>query len=318
MTTSIIPATEFLKGKISKNAQRKKFQLLMLSIRNSDMCKKFNDTTGRCRKIYPFKGFEQILKIHGVVSILGGAENNHGKVNILLQSYVNRIRITSFSLTSDQLYVSTNASRIARALFEIAVKNNWANAASRLLSICKCTEQRLWEQQHPLRQLPSDLIREEHLMKLERSNLSLEKLIEMPAPEISSLLRLNPMQGKHIKELARSLPAIKVEASVQPITRTVLRVKVSIYPLFTWMDKVSGPSSEPWWLWVEDPESNYIYHNEYVTLSKKQVVKRNASRSEPHEVVFTIPIHEPLPTQYLLRVESDRLIFHRFRSFVKV
>ena len=212
----------------------------------------------------------------------------------------------SFSLTSDQLYISTNAARICRALFEITLKNNWANATSRLLSISKCIEQKLWEQQHPLRQLPGNLLREEVLVKLDRSKLSLERLLETPAKEISALLRLNPAQGERLKELARSLPSIRTEATVQPITRSVLRVKVLIYPMFTWNDKVSGVSSEPFWLWVEDPETNYIYHSEYVTIGRKSVVRRGGQRPDPVESVFTIPIHEPLPTQYLLRIESDR------------
>lgn len=31
-------------------------------------------------------------------------------------------------------------------------------------------------------------------------------------------------------------------------------------------------SSEPFWIWVEDPENNHIYHSEYFILHKKQVV----------------------------------------------
>lgn len=40
------------------------------------------------------------------VPVSGGSENLHGKVNILLQTYLSRGRINSFSLMSDQAYVS--------------------------------------------------------------------------------------------------------------------------------------------------------------------------------------------------------------------
>ena len=40
------------------------------------------------------------------LNVAGGKENTHGKVNILMQSYVSRISIDSFSLVSDMAYVA--------------------------------------------------------------------------------------------------------------------------------------------------------------------------------------------------------------------
>lgn len=54
-------------------------------------------------------------------------------------------------------------------------------------------------------------------------------------------------------------------------------------------------------MWVEDPENNTTYHYESLSLSKKQV-----SRREEQVIVFTIPIFEPLPSQYYIRLVSDR------------
>lgn len=36
----------------------------------------------------------------------GGTENVHGKVNILIQTYLSKGRIGSFSLVSDQAYIT--------------------------------------------------------------------------------------------------------------------------------------------------------------------------------------------------------------------
>ena len=41
-----------------------------------------------------------------VLSVKGGVENSYGKVNILLQVYVSREAVESFSLTSDLAYVA--------------------------------------------------------------------------------------------------------------------------------------------------------------------------------------------------------------------
>ena len=60
-------------------------------------------------------------------------------------------------------------------------------------------------------------------------------------------------------------------------------------------------SSEPFWIWVEDPVNNHIYHHELFLIAKKNVIKR-----EKQELVFTIPIFEPLPSQYYVRAISDR------------
>ena len=107
--------------------------------------------------------------------------------------------------------------------------------------------------------------------------------------------------GTKVKRAVHSFPAVSLAATIQPITRSVLRVKLTIAPQFSWDDKAHGSSCEPWWIWVEDAENDHIYHSEYFLLMKKQVVNE-----EPQELVFTIPIFDPLPPQYMVRAVSDR------------
>ncbi|KDD72408.1 Sec63 Brl domain-containing protein, partial [Helicosporidium sp. ATCC 50920] len=52
----------------------------------------------------------------------GGPETRHGKACILAQAFVSRARVDGFSLSADLNYVSQNAPRIARALFEICLR----------------------------------------------------------------------------------------------------------------------------------------------------------------------------------------------------
>ena len=234
------------------------------------------------------------------VAVSGGSENVYGKVNILLQAHVSRAKINAFSLVSDQNYVVTNASRIARALFEIVLRKNWPLLAGRVLKLAKTIERQMWDYETPLRQHPA--VKYDIVTKLEHRNFTLDKLRDLDSKEIGHLLH-HVRAGSDIKRAAHEVPLVSIEATIQPITRTVLRVKLMISPDFRWNDKVHGKGSEPFWIWVEDPINNHIYHYEYVMMPKKNVVKQ-----ETQEIVFTIPIFEPLPTQYYIRCLSDKWI----------
>ena len=64
--------------------------------------------------------------------------------------------------------------------------------------------------------------------------------------------------------------------------------------MFEWRDSAHG-SSVKWHIWVEDSENEHVYHSEQWILTKKMM------REEMQRLVFTIPIFEPLPTQYYIR-----------------
>uniref|UniRef100_A0A8C5IIZ9 Activating signal cointegrator 1 complex subunit 3 n=1 Tax=Junco hyemalis TaxID=40217 RepID=A0A8C5IIZ9_JUNHY len=228
----------------------------------------------------------------------GGVENNYGKINILLQTYISRGEMDSFSLISDSAYVAQNAARIVRALFEIALRKRWPAMTYRLLNLSKVIDKRLWGWVSPLRQfsvLPPSV-----LSKLEEKNLTIDKMKDMRKDEIGHMLH-HVKIGLKVKQCVHQIPSIVMEATIQPITRTVLRVRLSIAPDFTWNDQVHGSVGEPWWIWVEDPTNDHIYHSEYFIIQKKQVITK-----EPQLLVFTIPIFEPLPSQYYIRAVSDR------------
>ncbi|XP_005044023.1 PREDICTED: activating signal cointegrator 1 complex subunit 3 [Ficedula albicollis] len=228
----------------------------------------------------------------------GGVENNYGKINILLQTYISRGEMDSFSLISDSAYVAQNAARIVRALFEIALRKRWPAMTYRLLNLSKVIDKRLWGWVSPLRQfsvLPPSV-----LSKLEEKNLTIDKMKDMRKDEIGHMLH-HVKIGLKVKQCVHQIPSIIMEATIQPITRTVLRVRLNITPDFTWNDQVHGSVGEPWWIWVEDPTNDHIYHSEYFIIQKKQVITK-----EPQLLVFTIPIFEPLPSQYYIRAVSDR------------
>lgn len=53
-----------------------------------------------------------------------------------LQVYIGRAQVTTFSLIADMNYVGDNAPRLARALFEIALRNQWTLVVERMLTVC--------------------------------------------------------------------------------------------------------------------------------------------------------------------------------------
>lgn len=77
--------------------------------------------------------------------------------------------------------------------------------------------------------------------------------------------------GRIVKQCVRQFPSLSIVATIQPVTRNVLRVRLTITSEFEWSEKVHGATSEPWWIWVEDPDNDHIYHSEYFLLLRKQV-----------------------------------------------
>ena len=231
-----------------------------------------------------------------------------GKVNLLMQVYISRARMEAFSLVADSSYISQNASRICRALFELCLRRGWPSLAEELLTLSKAVDLRIWPHQHALRQFEQTLSAET-IYKLEERQATVERLFDMSAQEIGSMLRLNTSIGQKVRGCLESLPHLTMEATVQPITRSVLRVTVALTPEFRWRDAVHG-GLQRWLVWVEDPVNEHIYHNETFMLSKKL-----HGEGKQH-LAFTIPIFEPVPPQYFLRATSES--WHGCETFLEL
>lgn len=126
----------------------------------------------------------------------GGSENLHGKVNILMQTYLSRGFVKSFSLMSDMSYITQNAVRIARALFTIELRRNNAILAGRLLMVSKMFERQMWDFRSPMCQFTS--LPFEILDKLENRGLSVHTLRDMDYNEIGQMIR-NQRYGNFIQ-----------------------------------------------------------------------------------------------------------------------
>ncbi|PLB44895.1 putative DEAD/DEAH box helicase [Aspergillus steynii IBT 23096] len=226
----------------------------------------------------------------------GGNDSPHAKTNILLQSYISRAKIEDFALVSDSGYVAQNAARICRALFMIALNRRWGYQCEVLLSMCKSIEKQIWPFDHPFHQfdLPQPVLKN---LDEKLPSSSIEAMRDMETAEIGQLVH-NHRMGKTLTKLIDNFPTLSVEAEISPLNRDVLRIRLCIYPDFVWNDRHHG-ASESYWIWVENSETSEIYHHEYFILSRKKL-------HDDHELNFTIPLSDPLPSQIYVRAISDR------------
>lgn len=239
---------------------------------------------------------EMLARTSCPLEIKGGPSNKQGKVSILIQLYISRGSIDTFSLVSDAAYISASLARLMRALFEQCLRKGWSEMSCLMLEYCKAVDRQIWPHQHPLRQFDRD-ISAGILRKLEERGIDLDHLQEMSEKDIGALIRYLP-GGRVVKQYLGYFPSVLLSATVSPITRTVLKVDLTITPDFVWKDRFHG-TAQRWWILVEDTENDHIYHSELFTLTKRM------AKGEPHKLSFTVPIFEPHPPQYYIHAVSD-------------
>lgn len=171
--------------------------------------------------------------------------------------------------------------------------------ARHYLELSKGVEKKMKIDQSPLRQfyeLPKEVLRQ-----IEDRKATPEILLDMGIREVGSLVR-NQKLASRVLYLAARLPHLYITHSVQPITRNILRIHLYVSCDFTWSSQFHGPA-ESFHIWMEDGQTEAIYHSEYFMISKKQY-----DNEEECIVEFTVPIRDPLPPQYYIRCISDRWV----------
>ena len=232
------------------------------------------------------------------IPIKGSLEETTSKISILLQAYISKFKMEGFALNSDMVYVTQSAGRLFRALFEITLKRGWAPVAAECLKISKMVDRRMWSVSIPLRQFKG--IPDEIFRKLEqKEQFSWQHYYDMTPQQIGDIIKYHKM-GKTIHSLIQTFPRVELEVYLQPITKSSARIELTVRPVFTWDDKIHG-AGEPFWVFVEDADQEQILHSEQITIKKKY-------STEEHILSFIVPIYEPMPPQYFVRVVSDRWI----------
>uniref|UniRef100_A0A8D3C5P4 Activating signal cointegrator 1 complex subunit 3 n=1 Tax=Scophthalmus maximus TaxID=52904 RepID=A0A8D3C5P4_SCOMX len=211
-------------------------------------------------------------------------------INVLLQAYISQLKLEGFALMADMVYVTQSAGRLMRAIFEIVLNRGWAQLTDKTMNLCKMIDKRMWQSMSPLRQFKK--LPEEVIKKIEKKNFPFERLYDLNHNEIGQFF--SPTIHKYVHQF----PKLDLAVHLQPITRSTLKVELTVTPDFQWDDKIHG-SSEAFWILVEDVDSEVILHHEYFLLKAKYA-------QDEHLVTFFVPVFEPLPPQYFIRVVSDR------------
>nr|6QV3_A Chain A, Pre-mRNA splicing helicase-like protein [Thermochaetoides thermophila]6QV4_A Chain A, Pre-mRNA splicing helicase-like protein [Thermochaetoides thermophila]6QWS_A Chain A, Pre-mRNA splicing helicase-like protein [Thermochaetoides thermophila] len=240
-------------------------------------------------------------------------EEPTAKINVLLQAYISRLKLEGLALMADMVYVTQSAGRILRAIFEICLKKGWASVAKLALNMCKMAEKRMWPTMSPLRQYPT--CPAEIIKKAERMDVPWSSYFDLDPPRMGELLGM-PKAGKTVCALVSKFPRVEIQGNVQPMTRSMLRIELTITPNFQWDVELHGVT-ESFWILVEDCDGEEILFHDVFILRKDLA---EAEENE-HTVEFTVPISEPMPPNYFISVISDRWMHSETRmpvSFQKL
>jgi pre-mRNA-splicing helicase BRR2 len=233
------------------------------------------------------------------IPIKESMEETSAKINVLLQAYISRLELDGFSLVSDMVFIRQSAGRIMRALFEIALKRGWAALAERCLKYCQMIERRMWSTQSELRQFK--VLAPGVLKTVERKGLTVEKLYPLDSSQIGEAIDHSAAR-KVVYNLVHAFPRLDLSATVQPITRSLLRMELTILCDFTYNLEYHGPSVS-FWILVMDVDGENILHHELFVLKERLA----RDKSHEHFLSFTVPLFEPLPPpQYFIKVVADR------------
>ncbi|KAF2270673.1 pre-mRNA splicing factor [Lojkania enalia] len=242
----------------------------------------------------------ELMKLLGRVPIpvKEGVEEPQAKINVLLQAYISRLKLEGLALMADLVYVTQSAGRILRAIFEICLKKGWAQVAKTALDLCKMAEKRMWPTMTPLRQFPN--CPKDVVSKAERIDVPWSNYFDLDPPNMSELLGM-PKSGKLVCQLVQKFPRLELEATPQPVTRSMLRIELTIRPNFEWDDQLHG-AAEAFWILVEDCDGEEVlFHDQFILRKDYATAEINE-----HLVELTVPITEPMPPNYFISVISDR------------
>jgi pre-mRNA-splicing helicase BRR2 len=242
----------------------------------------------------------ELAKLLGRVPIpvKESVEEPQAKINVLLQAYISRLKLDGLALMADLVYVTQSAGRILRAIFEICLKKGWSQVAKLALDLCKMAEKRMWPTMSPLRQFPK--CPKDIIQKAERIDVPWASYFDLDPPNMAELLGM-PKAGKLVCQLVEKFPRLELEATPRPVTKSMLRLELTIRPNFVWDEALHG-ASEGFWIIVEDCDGEEILFHDQFLLRKDYA----HGEMNEHLVEFTVPIDEPMPPNYFITVLSDR------------
>lgn len=209
------------------------------------------------------------------LTVKGGTVHSFGKVSILIQSWISRLSLRSSSLTSDTFYISQNIGRVSRALFEYFMSKKWTFSASNTLTLCRMIDQRVWDISSPLRQFS-----------------------HIPKGFIEAVEGNRSFDQKQLEQFMQLVPRLEINAQILPLTRTILRIDISLFPVFKWT-AVHG-QVQMFHLWVL---TDQLVHSELIYITPPDPAGATATT-----VQVAVPIGESMPDFIRIKTFSHNYI----------
>ncbi|KAL0213715.1 hypothetical protein P9112_005899 [Eukaryota sp. TZLM1-RC] len=237
---------------------------------------------------------------------LTGPTARLAKINVLLQAYISNLPLEGFAVNADMVYIHQSAMRLFRALFSICLFRKWSQASLLLLELAKSIDSKTWSVESPLRQFKA--IPDGILSRLEQGGVPFEHFLQLEESQLAELVRGARIKdqrigsdyevGRKLLQYIRYIPRLKIEASVQPITRGSIKIDLSLIADFDWSDDIHS-RSEPFWIFVTDSDEELVVHSEFYILSKR-------FSNDESLFSFRVPLIEPLSPHYFVHLISDR------------
>jgi len=249
---------------------------------------------------YPRKNeYYELIRLSKLVSIpiRESWKTVEFKVNILIQSYIDNIRIKNNSLLTDCVYVCKNALKITRIMFEICLVKKWANMTQCCFDLYLAIKNRGWFYQKNFWTAFKGYISKKYSDHLKEKNFSFSMIQNSKNSELIQMINSKKEVVK-ILESFSLLPFFDLEFSIQPITRLTIKIFLSMVFLIPNLNYLNKKYTGIW-VFIDDDICDTILYAKYFGL--KDLVKKK-------DCVFSIliPIFEdPVSPYYILRIKFD-------------
>ena len=229
-----------------------------------------------------------------------GIDDQLCKPNILLQSFISRLNFEGFALNADMIFITQNAGRLAKAMYEICLRKGYAVPTKVLLNLGKSINRRMWVTNSPLRQFKNCPV--EVIKRAEASSLSwCDYLILNSSAEVGKATG-SEKYGKLIYDLLRKFPKVSLSCNVLPITPSLLKFELEVLPNWIWDSNIHS-TVEPFLILVEDTNGEKILHSESLLIHKNYI-------GQEHVTNFSLSLSnlqkKSLPPNYFISVISER------------
>ncbi|CCH61478.1 hypothetical protein TBLA_0E04240 [Henningerozyma blattae CBS 6284] len=234
------------------------------------------------------------------IPIQNDAEENIIKISVLLQTYISRFSFEGFAINSDMIFITQNAGRLFRAMYEICWRKGWAKQAKYLLDICRSVDTRMWPLNSPLRQFskcPPEVVQ-----RMEASSVHWKDYLSLSSPsEVGQAIR-SEKHGKQVYDFLQRFPKLNIKCTLQPITCSLIKFDLEIMPNWLWDKKVHG-AMEQFTIILEDDSGDTILYSTTVFI-------REELMDLEHNIDFTIQLptafQKKLPPNFFISVISEK------------